>query len=111
MAKTAFGRDIKEFWTTAWPEGFFVDDMNEEIVDDGNGTPILEDDEEYDLDLFGYLAEHEPGEKDNSGPFSKFFSKWLKSRDYKVISVQVPKDRADHVKKELIMLFPDLKIS
>ena len=95
----ALGADRKEFYNTGWPEGYFHDDYDENLVGkDGEMPESLNDLETYELDRLGWLF---PNGMPNSGKkeisFARAFGKWKKDREFTMVSVDVPNSRKDEL--------------
>lgn len=90
----ALGADIKEFWLNHWPDGMYVEDNEEALMNDTTGEPQLEDGEKYDLNRFGYLLRNQ-GSTGQEASFETYFRRWIKERDTVTVIVTVPRGKED----------------
>ena len=104
MAK-AKGAEIFDFYTNGWPEGWYHDDNEMEIVNEDGETCALEPDEEYDLSLFGVLVPEGDrmvnGDLPDPEGFATAFSRWKRAKTTAIVIVEVPKAQLDEALKQI----------
>ena len=99
MAK-ATGAEITEFWQHGFPDGYYSDDCETEVMDD-KGECVLEPSEKYDLGSFGnlYPDNWAGGDHDAIISFSSAFARWKKAKTTETLIVEVPKSEVESFKQ------------
>jgi hypothetical protein len=104
MAK-ALGSDIVDFYRNGWPKGFYCDESNLVVTDEGQivpeSAPVATDgdysvplEDKYELDDFGVIINEKTGAHFD---FSHFFNKWKKARSVVSLIVEVPISKEDEI--------------
>lgn len=94
----ALGKDIKDFYETGFPEGYYHDDNELETHDDKGGWALALD-EKHDLSKLGYIIDEKSISDVRS--FQSVFAKWLKARDTVTLIVTVPRDMEQTAREQL----------
>ena len=100
MAK---GVEILDFWRNGFPEGYYSDDCEIEVVGD-NDEDLLEPDANYPLVKFGNLYPHMYNGGEDVISFTSAFNRWKKSQTTEVLIVDVPKDKAEEARRQIASL-------
>ena len=98
----AKGAEIFDFYTNGWPEGWYHDDNELEIVSETDGvTSILKPGEEYDLSLFGVLVPEGGISVVDAEGFDTAFRRWKRAKTTAIVVVEVPKDKLEEALKQI----------
>lgn len=100
MAK---GAEITDFWRNGFPEGYYSDDCEIEVVGEHDEN-LLEPDTNYPLSKFGNLYPDMYDGGENVISFTSAFNRWKKAQTTEVLIVDVPKEKADEARQQIASL-------
>ena len=109
----ASGHDIVAFFTSEWPEHYYVDDSELTACEDGifageDVTNLLPLEDKYELDRFGFLCSTE-GPDAKVPSLATYFKRWNLARTHITISITLPKEDETAVRQYLATI-PTVKI-
>lgn len=109
----AIGSEIVDFYNNGWPDGYYSDDSELSVTDDGqivredgdsnSGSLPLTD--KYDLVRFGWIFSEKGLEARN---FSYFFNKWKKAKTTMTLVIEISKDKEQAVRD--LLAAADIKV-